>query len=85
MDRKHNKRNHEEEFNERAAIMQYEADMSKQDAEKQAMKDMKKYPSFLELSWMKMMKMILRIIRLRYGKTLCGYTMQCIGLLCRSL
>lgn len=31
-----------EEFNERAAIMQYDADMSKQDAEKQAMKIMGK-------------------------------------------
>ena len=40
--------NHEEEFNERAAIMQYEADMSKQDAEKQAMKIIeKKYPNLI--------------------------------------
>lgn len=38
--------NKDEEFNERAAIMQYDADMSKEDAEKLAMKIVeKKYPN----------------------------------------
>ncbi len=40
--------NHEEEFNERAAIMQYEADMSREEAEKKAMKIVKKkYPDLI--------------------------------------
>ncbi len=37
--------NKDEDFNERAAIMQYDAGMSKEDAEKQAMEIVKKkYP-----------------------------------------
>lgn len=40
--------NHEEEFNERAAIMQYEADMTREEAEKKAMKIVKKkYPDLI--------------------------------------
>lgn len=40
--------NHEEEFNERAAIMQYEADMTREEAEKKAMKIVKeKYPNLI--------------------------------------
>lgn len=33
--------NHEEEFNERAAIMQYEADMTREEAEKKALQILK--------------------------------------------
>ena len=40
--------NHEEEFNELAAIMQYEADMTREEAEKKAMKIVKeKYPNLI--------------------------------------
>lgn len=40
--------NYEEEFNERAAIMQYEADMTREEAEKKAMKIVKKkYPDLI--------------------------------------
>ena len=39
---------HDEEFNERAAIMQYEADMTREEAEKKAMKIVKeKYPNLI--------------------------------------
>ena len=38
----------DEEFNERAAIMQYEADMTREEAEKNAMKIVKeKYPNLI--------------------------------------
>ena len=38
----------DEEFNERAAIMQYEADMTREEAEKKAMKIVKeKYPDLI--------------------------------------
>ena len=38
----------DEEFNERAAIMQYEADMTREEAEKKAMKIVKeKYPNLI--------------------------------------
>jgi hypothetical protein len=40
--------NKDEEFNERAAIMQYEADMTREEAEKKAMKIVKeKYPNLI--------------------------------------
>ncbi len=42
--------NKDEEFNERAAIMQYDADMSKEDAEKLALKIVEeKYPNLTQL------------------------------------
>ena len=42
----------DEEFNERAAIMQYDGDMSKSDAEIKALKLLKeKYPDLIQLEF----------------------------------
>ena len=48
MNGKMNKKNKDEEFNERAAIMQYDADMSKEESERKALQILKKkYPDLI--------------------------------------